>query len=137
MNFQLALGKTSFAITGSTLGRNASLNVSSPVINTANLPMTLPLQKPVEIRNLKIAAEVKGQEAQLQNLSFQLFDGQVTTQGTVTSGPENPPFTGKATDSRLTTRTGARGPGHDSHYGQRNHRSRPRSAEAKGLHDRI
>ena len=102
----MALGKTSFAITGSTLGRNASLNVSSPVINTANLPMTLPLQQPVEIRDLKIAAEVKGQEAQLQDLSFQLFDGQVTTQGTVTSGPRirrsmpRPPFKAYNSDRR-------------------------------------
>jgi AsmA protein len=96
INFQLALGKTSFAITGHTVGHDATVNVSSHVINTVNLPIVLPLQQPVEVTNLKIAAEVKGQEALLQNLSFQLFDGQVTTQGTVTSGPPNPPFNAKA-----------------------------------------
>ena len=97
INLQLALGKIDFTIAGKTVGHNASLSISAPVINTANLPVILPLQKPVEVKNLQIAAEVKGQDALLQNFSFQLFDGQVTAQGRVTSGSETPPFTGKMT----------------------------------------
>lgn len=97
IDFQLALGKTSFVMRGKTVGRNASLNVSSPVINTANVPVSLPLYKPVEVQNLLIAAEVKGQDALLKNVSFNLFDGQVTAQGMVTSGPKAPPFNAKAT----------------------------------------
>jgi AsmA protein len=95
INLHLALGKTNFTITGKTVGRNASLNISAPVINTANLPVVLPLQKPVEIKNLQIAAEVQGQDVLLQHVSFQLFDGHVTAEGTITSGSETPPFTGK------------------------------------------
>jgi AsmA protein len=97
INLLLALGKTDFTITGKTVERNASLNISAAVINTANLPVPRPLQKPVDVNNLKIAAEVKGQDAILQNVSFLLFDGQVTAQGKVTSGSEAPPFTGKMT----------------------------------------
>ena len=97
INLQLALGKTDFTITGKTVGRNASLSISAPVINTANLPIALPFQKPVDVKNLQIAAEVQGQDVRLQNLSFQLFDGQVTTEGRLTSGSETPPFTGKMT----------------------------------------
>ncbi len=97
INLLLALGKTNFTITGKTVGRDASVNISAPAINTANLPVALPLQKPVDVNNLQIAAEVKGQDALLQNASFQLFDGQVTAQGRVTSGSEAPPFTGKMT----------------------------------------
>jgi AsmA protein len=97
INLQLALGKTDFTITGKTVGRNARLNISAPVINTANLPVSLPLQKPVDVKDLQIAAEVQGQDVLLQNLSFQLFDGQVTAEGRVTSGSETPPFTGKMT----------------------------------------
>ena len=97
INLQLALGKTDFTITGNTIGQNASLNISAPVINTANLPVALPLQKSVDVNNLQIAADVKGQDVQLQNVSFQLFDGQVTALGRVTSGSETPPFTGKIT----------------------------------------
>lgn len=97
INLHLALGKTDFLITGKTVGQNASLNISAPVINTANLPVALPLQKPVEVKNLQIAAEVQGQDVQLQHLSFQLFAGQVMAQGRVTSGSETPPFTGTMT----------------------------------------
>ncbi len=97
INLQLALGKTDFTITGKTAGRNANLNISAPIIHTANLPIDLPLQKPVDMKNFQISAEVQGQDVLLQNLSFQLFDGQVTAEGMVTSGSETPPFTSKIT----------------------------------------
>ncbi|MGH7148097.1 MAG: AsmA family protein [Nitrospiraceae bacterium] len=97
INLQLALGKTVFTITGSTAGHDAKVNVNSPVINTANFPIALPLKKPVELKSFEIAAAVKGQDAHLSNLSFQLFDGQVKGQGSLISGSQSPPFTGKAT----------------------------------------
>jgi AsmA protein len=97
IHLQLALGKTSFAITGSTAGHDAMVNVNSPVINTANLPIALPLNKAVELKTVDITAAVKGQDTHLSNLSFQLFDGQVKGQGHLTSGSDRPPFTSKAT----------------------------------------
>ena len=97
INLQLALGKTDFTITGKTSGKNASLNISAPVINTANLPIALPLQKPVDVKNFQIAAEVAGQDVRLQNFSLQLFDGQMMAEGRITSGSETPPFTGQVT----------------------------------------
>lgn len=97
INLQLALGKTDFTITGKTNGQNASLNISAPVIHSANLPIDLPFQKPVDIKNLHITAQVQGQNLLLQNLSFQLFDGQVAAEGRVTSGSATPPFAGKIT----------------------------------------
>jgi AsmA protein len=97
INLQLALGKTDFTITGKTSGQNASLNISAPVINTANLPIALPLQKPVDVKNFQIAAEVAGQDVRLQSFSLQLFDGQIIAEGRITSGSETPPFTGKVT----------------------------------------
>ena len=97
INLQITLGKSDFIITGKTVSQNATVNISSPLINTAHLPMTLPLSKSIIIRDLRIAAEVQGQEAKLNALSFQLFDGQVEAQGSLTSGSDSPPFTGKAT----------------------------------------
>ena len=97
INLQLALGKTDFTITGKTAGQNASLSISAPVIHTADLPIDLPFQKPVDIKNLHITAQVQGQDLLLQNLSFQLFEGQVAAEGQGTSGSETPPFTGKIT----------------------------------------
>ncbi len=97
INFQLSVGKTDFAITGKAVDHNATVNVSSPVINTANLPIALPFKKPVEIKNLQIAAEVKGQEAKLNTLSFGLFDGEVKGNGTLVAGSDTPPFNGGVT----------------------------------------
>lgn len=97
VNFQLALGKTEFTITGKASGQNATVNIGSPAINTANLPMTLPLAKPVEIKNLQIAAELKGPEAKLNNVALQVFDGQVKGQAKLVTGSEAPPFTSSLT----------------------------------------
>jgi AsmA protein len=97
INLQLALGKTDFIITGKIVGRNAGLNISAQVINTANLPVGLPLQTPVDIHNLQIAVDVQGQDVRFQSFSFQLFDGQVAANGRITSGSETPPFTGTVT----------------------------------------
>ena len=97
INIRLSLGRTEFAITGKTSGQNATVNIGSPVINTANLPIALPLNKPVAITDFKIAAEVKGQEAKLNNLSFQLFNGQVMGQSKLIAGSEAPPFTSTLT----------------------------------------
>lgn len=92
INLRFGLGKTDFTITGKTVGQNGTMTISSPVINTANLPIALPLNKPVDITALKITAEVKGQEAKLNNLSFQLFKGQVKGEGTLIAGSDAPPF---------------------------------------------
>ncbi|MDO9117358.1 MAG: AsmA family protein [Nitrospira sp.] len=95
VNLQLALGKTNFRIAGKTAGPHMALTVTAPSINTANLPMTLPLKKPVEVKDFKIAAEVKGQDMRLTDLSFQVFEGKVVAQGGLTSGAAAPPFNGK------------------------------------------
>lgn len=95
ITLQLAFGKTEFAITGKTAGQHMSLAVTAPAINTAHLPMTLPLKKPVEVKDFKLAADLKGQEVRLSDFSFQLFEGKVAAQGGLTSGPAAPPFNGK------------------------------------------
>lgn len=97
INFELGVGKTDFTITGNASGNDADINITSPVINTANLPVALPVKKPVEVKNLQIVAEVRGQEAKLKTLSFQLFDGQVKGQGKLIAGSEAPPFKGGVT----------------------------------------
>jgi AsmA protein len=94
LNFQLGVGKTDVTITGKAAGNDATVNISSPVVSTANLPVTLPLKTPVEVTHLQIAAEVKGQEAKLNSLSFQLFGGEVKGQGKMIAGAEVPPFKG-------------------------------------------
>ena len=134
INLQLALGKTDFTITGKTVGRNASLNISAPVINTANLPVALPLQKPVDVNNLRIAADVQGQDVLLQNVSFQLFDGQVTAAGKGHVRLRDTTVHWQDDDSRDATRSGAQRPGNHPGVDQRNGRSRPRRARPWIVH---
>lgn len=109
INFQLGLGKTEFTITGKTTDHHATVTISSPVINTGNLPIPLSLKKPIDVKDLRIAAEVKGQEVTLSALSFQLFDGQVKAQGRLTTGSEAPPF-----NSNLTVQAVQLGPALDA-----------------------
>jgi AsmA protein len=97
INFELGVGKTDFTITGNAAGNDANINITSPVINTANLPVALPLKKPVDVKNFQITAEVRGQEAKLKSLSFQLFDGEVKGQGKLNAGSDAPPFKGGVT----------------------------------------
>jgi AsmA protein len=44
------------------------------------------------VKDLQVAAEVRGQDVLLQGLSFRLFDGQITAKGKLTSGADAPPF---------------------------------------------
>jgi AsmA protein len=62
IHLQLALGKTVFTVTGSTAGHDANVHINSPVVNTAHVPIALPLKQPVELKNFEIAAAVKGQD---------------------------------------------------------------------------
>jgi len=94
VTLQLGFGKTDVAITGKVAGHDATVNISSAVINTANLPLTLPLKEPIDVTDLKITADVKGQEARLKALSLQLFGGSVKGQGKVITGSDTPPFNG-------------------------------------------
>ncbi|MGH7207373.1 MAG: AsmA family protein, partial [Nitrospiraceae bacterium] len=86
MDLAIVLGKTNLAVKGSAVGGDAKLAVTSQAINTADLPLTLPLKKPVEVKDLRVAAEVNGQQARVNNLSFQVFNGQVKAQGGLTLG---------------------------------------------------
>ena len=97
IDLQLALGKTKVAIAGKTAGQHMALTVTAPSINTADLPVTVPLKKPVELKDFKVAAEVKGQDMRLSDLSFQIFEGKVAAQGGLMSGGAAPPFNGKVT----------------------------------------
>ena len=90
----VAMGSSRIDVKGSVLGGLAKLTASSKFVNTADLPLALPLKKPVEIKDLQATAEMKGQDARLSNLSLQLFDGFLRTQGTLGLGTTTPPFSG-------------------------------------------
>ena len=95
IDLTILLGKVSLAVKGSDIGGDLKLAITSAAINTADLPMALPLKKPIEVKDLKIAAEVQGAHAKLENLSLNIFGGQVVAKGDLTTGAKSPPFDGK------------------------------------------
>ncbi len=97
LTLAVVTGNTRLNIKGSVLGGHAKAAVTSPSVNTADLPVETGLKKPVEIKNLSVQADLRGEDARLSDLSFQLFDGQAKGQGALTLGAPMPPFNGKVT----------------------------------------
>jgi AsmA protein len=95
IDLAIALGKIGLDVKGSKIGENLKLAITSPTINTADLPIVTGLKKPVEVKDLKVAAEVDGPRTKLENLSLNVFGGQLRAQGNLTTGPKSPPFDGK------------------------------------------
>ncbi|MBA5875454.1 MAG: AsmA family protein [Nitrospira sp. CR1.2] len=96
LGLTVALGSSRMDVKGSVLGGRAKVTADSKLVNTADLPFTLPLKKPVEIKDLQVAAEMKGQDVRLSTLALQLFGGLLRAQGTLSLGTTAPPFSGTA-----------------------------------------
>ncbi|HKC96025.1 MAG TPA: AsmA family protein, partial [Nitrospira sp.] len=92
---KVQMGKSALDVKGTVLGGHAKMMITSPLINTADLPVDTTLKKPVDLKNLEVNADVKGQEARLSNLSFQIFNGEVKAQGATSLGSAVPPFNGQ------------------------------------------
>lgn len=92
----VAMGSSRIDVKGSVLGGLAKITANSKLVNTADIPLALPLKKPVEIKDLQATAEMRGQEARLNNLSLQFFGGFLRTEGTLGLGTATLPFSGKA-----------------------------------------
>ena len=89
-----SVGKPLSVAKGSAIDGDVKLIASSPAINTADLPVT-PLSKPIEAKNVRMAAGMKGTEAWLQSLALDLFNGRLFAQGgPPTIGTTSPPFDG-------------------------------------------
>jgi AsmA protein len=97
LGLALVMGNSTVNVKGTVLGGHAKVTLAAPLVNTADLPVNTGLKKPVEIKNLEMNADLKGQEARLSNLSFQLFNGQTKAQGGMSMGSATPPFHGKVT----------------------------------------
>jgi uncharacterized protein involved in outer membrane biogenesis len=95
LRFAVVLGNSVMNVNGHILDGEARLMAVAPTINTVDLPIVLPLRNPVEVKDVKLSAGMKGQHATVDNLSFNVFDGQLLSQAGLTLGSSNLPFDGK------------------------------------------
>lgn len=95
LGLKIHTGGSALDVKGTLLAGHAKVMMTSPSINTADLPVDTGLKKPVELKNLEVNADLKGQDARLSNLSFQLFNGDAKAQGGMSLGSASPPFNGQ------------------------------------------
>jgi uncharacterized protein involved in outer membrane biogenesis len=95
LGLKVQTGGSALDVKGTVLAGHAKVMVSSPSINTADLPVDTGLKKPVELKHFEVNADLKGQDARLSNLSFLLFNGETKAQGGVSIGSPSPPFNGQ------------------------------------------
>ncbi|MGA6827696.1 AsmA family protein [Nitrospira sp. NS4] len=93
----VVLGRSVLDVKGSVLNGQALMAVSSPSLQTGDLPVETGLAKSIEIKNLLINVGLKGPDARVSLFSAQLFNGQIKAQGGMVMGSAGPPFTGTLT----------------------------------------
>ncbi|MGQ0811419.1 MAG: AsmA family protein [Nitrospiraceae bacterium] len=93
--FAVWLGNSVVQVKGVLLNGQAKVGATSQAINTTDLPVAVSLKNPAGIKDLQAVAELKGQEARLNSLALQLFNGLVKGTGGMTLGSAAPPFNGK------------------------------------------
>lgn len=95
LGLKIQTGGSTLDVKGTMRAGHAKVMMTSPSINTADLPIDTGLKKPVELKNLEVNADLKGQDARLSSLTFQLFNGDTKAQGGMSLGSPSPPFNGQ------------------------------------------
>ncbi len=86
------MGNSTADVQGTVTAGVAKANIVSKTLNTADLPIALPLKSPVDITGLHAAAEVRNQEIRVNTLAFEIFNGSVKGQGRAALGSRAPAF---------------------------------------------
>ena len=94
LGLKIQTGGSAVDVKGTLLRGHAKVTMTSASVNTADLPIDTGLKKPVEVRNVEVTADLKGQDARLSNLSFLLFNGEAKAEGGMSLGSSSPPFNG-------------------------------------------
>ena len=90
----IPLGRHAVTVKGSSIKGETKLKFTAPVVNTADLPLLLPLKRPIEITELQAAAELQPSRTRLRDISFRLLGGHVKAHGELKSGAVLAPFNG-------------------------------------------
>ncbi len=92
LGLKIQTGGSAVDVKGTMLAGHAKVTMTSASVNTADLPIDTGLKKPVELKNLEVNGDLKGQDARLSNLSFLLFNGETKAEGGMSLGASSPPF---------------------------------------------
>jgi len=101
LDLLIPLGKDTITVGGSVIGGKVKLKLTAPVITTTELPLGLSPTRPIEVMNLVALVELQEPHARLQNLSLNLFGGQMKAEGEVRMGAALAPFAAKIVTERL------------------------------------
>ncbi|MCP9472686.1 MAG: AsmA family protein [Nitrospira sp.] len=94
MSLRFGLGDAAFTVTGSVAGHDGTFHVSAPMVRTTDLPVSVPVKRPIDVADFRVTADVKGQTVEMRDVSFRLFEGRVRGGGKLVVGSEDPPFSG-------------------------------------------
>lgn len=97
----VAMGNSTADIQGTLKGGVAQATIISKSLNTGDLPIAVPLKKPVQITALQASVEGTMQEARVKSLAFEIFNGSVKGQASMGLGSVAPPFQAKLTADGL------------------------------------
>ncbi|HET6674735.1 MAG TPA: AsmA family protein [Nitrospiraceae bacterium] len=86
------MGSSTADVQGTVTAGVAKASIVSKTLNTADLPITLPLKSPVEITGLHATADVRNQEIRVNTLAFEIFNGSIKGRGSAALGSRAPAF---------------------------------------------
>ncbi|WP_447600075.1 AsmA family protein [Nitrospira sp. Nam80] len=98
------MGNSTADVQGTLAAGTAKASLVSKGLNTADLPIVLPLKNPVQITGLHATAEMRGQDVRLNNLVFEIFNGSVKGHASAGLGSGAPPFHATLTAEGLQLR---------------------------------
>ncbi|GJL55237.1 MAG: hypothetical protein NPIRA02_23690 [Nitrospirales bacterium] len=92
LQFQLEMGESILTVSGRALGRNLKIHATTPVLHSQDIPISLPLHRPVSMHTIDVHATVDETLIHIDALTGTLFDGHVTAHGTWNMRSEVPAF---------------------------------------------
>ncbi len=79
--FHIVTGKSTLKVAGDAVEGKVEIHGTAPVINSEDMPFSLPLSKPVSVNNLELTAQIEGPRVQVAVLTGEVFDGQLKAKG--------------------------------------------------------
>ena len=79
---QVEMGQSILNISGEVVGGKVEIKGTAPVIHSDDLPISIPLHRPMSVSNLEVKGEIDGTFVQVTALRGSMFDGQFNAKGT-------------------------------------------------------